>query len=188
MISGIALASHPQRGRSCSRVCVTWSPTFPHPVFHIPLMWYTGQALHLGSTGNEGSSTPAALAFHVISLIAPACQKRPHLSRVVIGYRVWPLFFPCATASCPPPLSAARVHADSSPSSTTRGLGLCRCYWCGDCPWGGGRGLLRGPVCCGVGALNRPGAHVASVGGVRDEGVYGRESVFPWLFILHGRS
>ena len=80
MISGIALTAHPQRGRSCSRVCVTWSPTLPHPVLHIPLMWYAGQALHLGSTGDEGSSTPTELAFHVISLIAPMCRKRPHLS------------------------------------------------------------------------------------------------------------
>ena len=80
MISGISLTAHPQRGRSCSGVCMTWSPTLLHPVLHIPLMWYAGQALHLGSTGNKGILTPAELAFRVISLIAPACQKRPHLS------------------------------------------------------------------------------------------------------------
>ena len=79
MISGIALTAHPQRGKSCSQVCVTWSPTFPHPILHIPLMWYVGQALYSGSTGDKGSSTPAELAFCVISLVAPACRKRPHL-------------------------------------------------------------------------------------------------------------
>ena len=45
MISGIALTAHSQRGRSCSRVCVTWSPTLPHPVLHIPFM--------LGCRGNR---------------------------------------------------------------------------------------------------------------------------------------
>ena len=79
MISGIALTAHPQRGRSCSRVCATWSVTLPHDVFPIPLMWNTGQALHLESIGDKGSLTPARLAFRVISLIAPACRKRPHL-------------------------------------------------------------------------------------------------------------
>ena len=39
-----------------------------------------GQALNLESTGDEGSLTPAALAFRVISCIAPACRKRPYLS------------------------------------------------------------------------------------------------------------
>ena len=79
-ISGITLTAHPHRGRSCSWVCVTWSVTFPHPVLHIPFMWNAGQALHLGSTGDEGRSTPASLALRVMSLIAPACRKRPHLS------------------------------------------------------------------------------------------------------------
>ena len=79
MISGIALTAHPQRGRSCSRVCAAWYVSLPHPVLHIHLMWNTGQALHLGSTGDEGSSTPARLSFQVISLIAPACWKMPHL-------------------------------------------------------------------------------------------------------------
>ena len=78
-ISGIYLTAHPQRRRSFSRVCAMRSVTFPHPVLHIPLMWNTEQALYLGSIDDEGSSTPARLDFRVISLIAPACQKRPHL-------------------------------------------------------------------------------------------------------------
>ena len=60
-------------------MCVMWLVTFPHPVLHIPLIWNVGQALHLGSTGNEGSSTPARLALRVMSFISPACQKMLHI-------------------------------------------------------------------------------------------------------------
>ena len=67
MISGITLTSHSQRGRSCSRVYVTWSPTFPHPVLHIPFMCYARQALHLGSTGVELPSSP----------VDPKCKACP---------------------------------------------------------------------------------------------------------------
>ena len=78
MISGISLTAHLQRGRSSSLVCSTWLVAFPHPVLNIPLMWNAGQDLHLGYTGDAGSSTPARLALWVMSLIAPACRKRPH--------------------------------------------------------------------------------------------------------------
>ena len=71
---------HPQRGRSCSWVCATWLVAFPHPVLHIPLMWNAGQALHLGFTGDAGSLMPARLTLRVMSLIAPAFQKRSYLT------------------------------------------------------------------------------------------------------------
>ena len=58
-------------------MCATWSVTLPHPVLHIPLMWNAGQALQFGSTGDEGSSTPARLAFRVISLITPCAGRGP---------------------------------------------------------------------------------------------------------------
>ena len=139
MISGIALTAHTQRGRSFSWVCVTWTPTLPHPVLHIPLIWYVGQALHLGSTGDDGSSTPADLDFRVIRLIAPACRKRAHLSStyallypIALGLSSHPVLPPLD-----PPPSAAWVSADSSPFPTTRWLILCRCCQCGDCPLGG---------------------------------------------------
>ena len=79
MISSIALTDHPQRGRSCSRVCATWYAPFQNPVLHIPLMWNAGQALQLGSNGDVGRSTPARLALRVMSHIAPTCRTRPHL-------------------------------------------------------------------------------------------------------------
>ena len=108
MISGIALTAHSQRGRSCSRVCVTWSPTLSHPTLYIPFMWYVGQTLHLGSTGDEGSLTPAALDFRMISLIAPECRKRPHLSYMYTLLYAIVFVLSSPVLPLPPPLPPRR--------------------------------------------------------------------------------
>ena len=60
-------------------MCATCSAALMHPMVHISLMWNAGQALQFGSTGDEGSLTPARLALWVMSRIAPACRKRPQL-------------------------------------------------------------------------------------------------------------
>ena len=125
-ISVIALAAHTQRGGSYSQVCATWSVTFPHLVLHIPLMLNAGQAFHLGSTGDEGSSTPSRLALRVMSLIAPACRKMPHIPLhvcVVICYGVRALLLSRAAASWAP-ASAAWVCSGSPPTATTSRFGF----------------------------------------------------------------
>ena len=64
-----------------------------------------GKALHLGSRGDEGSSMPTALAFLVISHIAPprGLESAPPILHVgiIICDGGWSLLA-CAPASAPP--------------------------------------------------------------------------------------